>query len=89
MTLKNQADDSSGATFTSLAQQFESTKSTHNIRVQDYNAQVQTHQGKVDKFNQKVDEYKQKVANYNAIAKEERSLLGELSASPNTIKPTP
>ena len=89
MTLKNQADDSSGANFTSLAQQFESTKSTYNIRVQDYNAQVQTHQSEVDKFNQKVDEYKQKVANYNAIAKEERSLLGELSASPNTIKPTP
>ncbi len=87
ITLKKQADDSSGGNFTSFAQQFESTKSTHNMRVQDYNAQVQTHQIQVDKFNQKVDQYKQKIANYNAIAKEERSLLSELSASPNSTPP--
>ena len=81
MTLKNQAEGSGGS-FSSLAQQFENAKSNYNIQVQDYNSQVQTHQGKVDTFNEKVDEYKQKVIDYNAISKEERSLLSELSASP-------
>jgi hypothetical protein len=89
MILKDQADDSSGENFTSLAQRFESTKSNYNTQVQDYNAQVQTHQDQVGIFNQKVDEYKQKVITYNAIGTEERSLLSELSATPNKIKPTP
>ena len=89
MVLKDQAEDSSGKNFTSLAQRFEDTKSNYNAQVQDYNAQVQTHQGKVDIFNQKVDEYKQKVATYNAISKEERSLFRELSATPNTTTSTP
>ena len=89
MTLKDQADDSSSENFTSLAQRFENTKSNYNAQVQDYNAQVQIQQGQVDIFNQKVDKYKQKVATYNAIGKEERSLLSELSATPSKIKPTP
>lgn len=87
MMLKDQADDSSGENFTSLAEQFENTKSNYNAQVQDYNAQIQTHQDRVDTFNQKVDEYKQKVETYNAIGKEERSLLSELTATPNKIKP--
>ncbi len=81
MALKTQAENSGGK-FTNLAQQFETTKADYNSRVQAYNAQVQTNQDQVNAFNQNVDEYKQKVANYNAIAKEERSLLSELSADP-------
>ena len=87
MILKDQADDSSGENFTNLAQRFENTKSNYNTQVQDYNAQVQTHQGQIDTFNEKVDEYKQKVSTYNAIGKEERSLLSELTATPSKIKP--
>jgi len=88
MNLKAQAEESSGNTFSSLAQQFESSKASFNAQVNDYNAQVQRHQQDVDAFNDQVEQYKKTVAEYNAIAKEERSLLSELSTTPRTLPPS-
>ncbi len=81
MNLKAQAEGSSGSDFNSLAQQFESAKSSFNAQVIAYNQQVQDYQSEVDAFNEQIDRYKKTVAEYNEIAKEERSLLGELSAT--------
>jgi hypothetical protein len=89
MSLKARAEASSGSDFNSLAQQFESAKSSFNAQVIAYNQQVQNYQGEVDAFNEQIDRYKKTVAEYNEIAKEERSLLGELSATQKKLSPSP
>jgi 23S rRNA maturation mini-RNase III len=90
MNLKAEAEAaSSSSAFGSMAQRFESSKASFNAQVNSFNAQTQNYQGEVDAFNEQVDIYKKTVAEYNAIAKEERSLLGELSATPKNYPQAP
>lgn len=82
MNIKVRAETADNTTFSNLVREFESSKARFNNGVNRYNARVRGHQRDVDSFNQQVEIYKRTVTEYNALAKEERSLLNELKATP-------